>query len=535
MQVISNEYKNIIENKISFSPKSKIVVDGVEYLGDVIKSAPKFSHLSEKLFGTFPCKTCSFEIYNYLNNIDFENKEITIYKGIDINGNTEWIKQGIFIPRAEDITNNITTRIMSFNNIKDKTQLLEDMYLSELDWSDNQLHTGLEIIEEICERKSLVLKNNNFSWANIQMKQPNFSKNTTYREAVARLGEIGGEICLFDNNGELEIKSQYDTENIIPRRRYEKLSIENPFIINTVVLGNDSMDNDTVYPETILENRVEYKILDNPYVDLYKEEMIEEVARHIIGKSYTPFNLEGFVDGFFYELNDTVTIEDKNNNEFTAVFLGYSTTSRIKSTFKADVMSQEKTNYNLAGSNKKSLDEVRLSVNHIKGEIDSVVGRTDKLESDNVDIKTKFGNYTLKSDFADLKTSVEQIQTDTYTRTDIKSILKGTFYDENNNQIVSEIVRTTSGTFDENGMTYEKTNAQTKTTINETGINTKRTSNNETILFAGYVDDNNTQYADYKGQTIVATENILVKNYLVVGSKSRFEDYEDGTGCFYIG
>ena len=42
------------------------------------------------------------------------------------------------------------------------------------------------------------------------------------------------------------------------------------------------------------------------------------------------------------------------------------------------------------------------------------------------------------------------------------------------------------------------------------------------------------QYVDYKGQTIVATENILVKKYLVVGSHTRFEDYETGTGCFYL-
>ena len=122
--------------------------------------------------------------------------------------------------------------------------------------------------------------------------------------------------------------------------------------------------------------------LDNPYVDLYKEEMIEEVASHIIGKSYIPFNLEGFVDGFFYELNDKVTVEDKNGDIFDAVFLGYSNTSRIKSTFKAEVMSQDKTNYNLAGSNKQIFDKiVKLEVNHIEGRIDSVVSATETASS----------------------------------------------------------------------------------------------------------------------------------------------------------
>ena len=148
------------------------------------------------------------------------------------------------------------------------------------------------------------------------------------------------------------------------------------------------------------------------------------------------------------------------------------------------------------------------------------------------DIQTTVANnYTtlnnkIDSSVQEVSNRVTQIQTDTYTKTQIDTKLVDGSVTK---------VQTVSGTFDENGMTYEKTNAQTKTTINEVGINTKRTSNNETILFAGYVDDNNTQYAEYKGQTIVATENILVDNYLIVGTHSRFEDYESGTGCFYIG
>ena len=84
-------------------------------------------------------------------------------------------------------------------------------------------------------------------------------------------------------------------------------------------------------------------------------------------------------------------------------------------------------------------------------------------------------------------------------------------------------------------MTYRKTDSEVETTINEVGVKTKKISNNKTILFAGYVDENNSEFADYEGQTIVATDNIIVQNYLVIGTHSRLEDYESGTGCFYIG
>jgi hypothetical protein len=96
-------------------------------------------------------------------------------------------------------------------------------------------------------------------------------------------------------------------------------------------------------------------------------------------------------------------------------------------------------------------------------------------------------------------------------------------------------VQTASATYDESGMTYEKSNSNAKTTINEVGVQVKDSNTNNTILFAGYVDGNNTQYTAYQGQTIVATDNIIVDNYLVIGTHSRFEDYESGTGCFFIG
>lgn len=428
MQSVSNDYKNIIETRLSFSPKSKIVVEGVEYLGNVIKTAPKFSHSSSKPFGTFPAKTCSFEIYNFNNDIDFQDKELTIYKGIDIGGTTEWVIQGIFIPRADEITNNITTKVMNFKDIEDRTQLLDDPYVSQLDWSEGQTHTGLEIIQEICTRKGLTLKNNNFAFASYNLKQPNFPSNISNREVFARISQIGGEIALFDNNGDIEIKSQYSTSDTIPRKRYVKLSKEKIITFNTIVLGNEGMDNDIVYPTTIEQERVEFQILDNPFVDLYKEEMIEEVASHIIGKSYTPFVLDNFVDGFFYELNDVVTVQDKNDETLNAVFLDYFNTSRIKSIFKADTMNQEQeTNYNLAGSNKKSMNEVKLQVNHIENNITALTSRTETLEDET-------GNMYTKEQVNTLVQTAETGLTNTFSEAGGNNIFRNTglWYEETN-------------------------------------------------------------------------------------------------------
>lgn len=369
MIIVSNNYKNALNNQISFSPRSKIVVDGIEYLGDVIKTTPKISHSNTSFIGGFPAKTVSFDIYNLNNDLSFAGKEITVYKGLIINDSVEWVKQGIFIPQEKDITNDLTSKTLKISNAQDKTQFLDDKYDSSLDWSNNQTHTGLEIVQEICTKKDIILANTNFAWANYPFKQPNFKEGTTNREVLSRISEIGGEISIFNSDGKLLIKNQHSTGDTIQRQRYEKLSKEKSYVVNTVVLGKSGIDDNIRYPENITENRVELEILDNPFVDLYREEMISKVASHVIGKSYTPFKMDGFVDGFIYEINDVVKVIDNNHNEFNAVILGISNSSRLKSMIKADVHNDTVINYNLAGSSKKAIEQARVEVNHIKNEI----------------------------------------------------------------------------------------------------------------------------------------------------------------------
>ena len=98
---------------------------------------------------------------------------------------------------------------------------------------------------------------------------------------------------------------------------------------------------------------------------------------------------------------------------------------------------------------------------------------------------------------------------------------------------VSKVTTSTGFTFDENGMTVEKSGSGTKTTVDETGLTVADANGAaaEELLYAG-VDAET-------GESVVKAKNIRVSKYLVVGKNSRFEDYEaDGeqrTGCFFIG
>lgn len=373
MYPISNNLKNILETTTSLNSRSKIVVDNQEYISE-LKSYPTISHKNSKMIGSFSAKTCSFEIYDEDNSLDLAGKEITVYRGVLVNENIEWIPQGIFIPQAKDITTNISTKTITVNNAQDRTQLFDIPYVSKLDWSNDATHTGLEIISEICTNLGLQLESTIFPFSTYNFKQPNFSEGITYKEVVMRYAEIGGAIAMMTRLGKLYIKTQTATGHTVNRNRYVSLSREKMFgLINVVVLGKDGMNDDIVYPDTLPETKVEWKILDNPFVDLYREEMIATVASYIIGQSIVPFSLNDFVDGFYLDCNDVISVSDKNGETFNAVVLNYDTSSRIKSNVSVDVPTNTTTDYNLAGSSKKTLSQIRFDVDHNTQQINQII------------------------------------------------------------------------------------------------------------------------------------------------------------------
>lgn len=452
---ISNELKNKLNTSTSIKIKNKIVVGTTEYDSSIIKTYPKLSHKNSSVFGGFPSKTCSFEIYNHNNNIDFENKEIKLYKGIEVSGSIEWILQGIFIPRAKDIETNITSKTISFSNVQDKTQLFDVSYKSDLSWDNNVTHTGLEIIQEICTKLSIDLSSNTFNLSSYSFKQPNFAENITCREVISRFAEIAGSIAFINREGKLEIKAPTNTSSTIERSRYIKLTKENEVSFNTLVLGKDGINDDIVYSETIATDRVEYKILDNPFVDLYREDMIEDISANIIGKSYIPFTLNNFVDGFCFDLNDVISVKDRNGNALNLTILNYETANRISANVSAETMGTMTTDYNLSGSSKNELWKVKLNVDHNNQSIIALAKRTTDNETNISQLKITSENIT------------SRVQTTEDNISDLENAnetLSGRINDKVNKDELNEIINTVKTTI------LEQTSESFTMWFEETGL-----------------------------------------------------------------
>lgn len=300
--------------------------------------------------------------------------------------------------------------------------------------------------------------------------------------------------------------------------------------INSIVLSRSAnADNIMKQDEiSIIQNGLcELKIEDNQIMnDNDRDDYLNEIFNQLNGLEYfiNDYSSPGIM---YYDMCDRYTVKIGNIKYKCIMFNDEAlVTQGLQENIITEMPVVSETDYSKADETDRKINQAYIIVNKQNQTISQYTSKITNVENDNIQIKEKFNDYTPTSRTVQIENSVNQLQTDTYTKTEINTKLTDGSVTK---------VQTVSGTFDENGMTYEKSGAPSKTTINEVGVGVKKTEgSNDYILFAGYVDNNNTQYSKYKGQTIVATDNIVVDNYLVVGTHSRFEDFSGGTGCFYI-
>lgn len=182
--------------------------------------------------------------------------------------------------------------------------------------------------------------------------------------------------------------------------------------------------------------------------------------------------------------------------------------------FKDFKASQESTNQSI----KSSIQETTRKLNDEYLTADKVNEKIDKIDDDYTILESRVAQTELDS--KSFKVSIETIQ----------------------NTGVDKIKTSMGYTFNDDGLNIDRTGSDTSTVIDEAKIKvTDKTGGQpKSLLYAGYVKEGDTEFSDYEGQTIVATSNLIVQNFLIIGSNSRFQDYYNetlggnGTGAFDI-
>ncbi|MBQ5591994.1 MAG: hypothetical protein IIU80_03530 [Clostridia bacterium] len=405
MYLASNKFTAYTDSSLVRRPKSKITVGGVTYTGETaLMSFPKISHSAERMIGVFPAKTCEFELLNKDGSISLNGKEVTVYRGIEIDGETEWVPMGIFSATDDNITNELTKRTIRFKGT-DRSSRFDTSFVNDFVNDIEYPCTVLNFVKYICERHGVELETTSFPFAKrILLSAPNADASVSDRELIARIAELGGCLAVISRDGKLQIKQPQETNKTVKKRYYRTVSQEPKFgEIAAVTLGHSTYTDDIIYPEGATDSAVNWRIEDNPFVDgaianadgtaSTRQNLISDVANNIIGRSVIPFSVTDFIDDYIYDLGDTVNVEKKDGTTFETVILNISSNSRIRSNIGAATQTQGATNYAIAGSTKQQMKKLALEVDHQAGLIRGIVEDADGMRttiqalSDKIDLK----------------------------------------------------------------------------------------------------------------------------------------------------
>lgn len=385
------------------------------------------------------------------------------------------------------------------------------------------------ILQYICTQCGVEL--GEYPTTNGDIETSMYDSSVSGKRWISYIAEIKGCNAKIDRDGKLTLKElknrPYVPINFLKSKSFkggEKYHISKVTYFDAKRnFTAPSTEPSTVYNTLIIRQ-------DNPFIkDQTTIDNIYNVVRgytiqNVTTENYGDITLDSW-DSIRYGSNDLGNVWTLNNNTLT-----YEMTIMSKVETKIPTKQQQVTT-NVKDDPISERRIVKTQVDLLEGTVETLTAKTSELDvtinQNKQDIIGMLENYAPTSDVLILEENVKTLQTDTYKKTEVNKILKGQFYDENGNKIVSEIVQTTSGTFDENGMLYEKTNAPTNTRINEIGVKVNNAANDTELLFAGY--DKETK------QAVVRSDNMEVKHFFVLQGRSRLEDYSDGTGVYWVG
>lgn len=317
---------------------------------------------------------------------------------------------GLFTAKDEDITNNKTARSISFKGT-DRAVLFDCAYGGSLTYPT----TLGAFVREICQRHGVALETATFPMSTFKLTEaPNMDASVTDRELISRAAELGGCIAQISRTGGLRISKPVSTGIQIGKARYKAVSKEPKFgVINSLVFGHDGYDDDITYPSIAPENLCQWRIDDNPFIDKTRESSIKTVAAQIFGMSIMPFQITDCIDDYIFDLNDTISVQDKDGTYFTATVLQIETTARIRSKLSAETQTVRKTDYKMAGSVMQTLKKVQLQVDHQNLSIQTLVQDVSGLSGE---------VSTLKQTASSIQSKVTKIEGDYVTSSTIEQL-----------------------------------------------------------------------------------------------------------------
>ena len=500
--------------KDSVKYREYIVIDNEEV--DIKGNLSDTAYKDNTFFGKFNLKILKFETEN---DINYKKKEFVYYKEVD----GEAIKIGTFI--VTDVSDSDTFESVNVTAY-DYGLKFANPYTTALNYLDGNV-TLFQVIQEICTNCGVELENASLPNGSFIVDSNQFVNGEQFGDVVAQASGINGMFATTNSNDKLEFIFTNETNEII--EDYIELNNKRDTHPITSVLVATSEDLETagavLKDEALIEQYGEHWLKIYSYGFAYStikcQQLVGAIFNQVKGFGYSSFKSEySFLP--YLSLGDKIKLKNKDGSLVNSIVLRYET-NYDEITFEAPSIINASVDYELPETPEIISKKALIIADQANSKIASITTQTEEINvtvnNNYQEIQKKFDGYTPIEKTVALENSVITLQTDTYTKTQIDTKLT----DGSVTKVLS-----TSGMFDADGLTIEQTNAKTKGNFNASGLKIidNTSSIGETLLFAGYDES--------REESVVETANINVSHYLVIGTNSRLEDYEDGTGVFDI-
>lgn len=440
--------------------------------------------------------------------------QVKISIGTLVDNEYEYVPIGIFNIQDKPTTDNGKTTI----KLRDNSVKFDFNYNGkELIDNNGGVATLLQILQDICNKAGVVCNITEFLGSENLIGI--YDNTITGRTYVSYLAGQAGAIPTINRDGELIfIYINNLVVHEIPLHYVEKYIDGDLFKISRVVyesgiikIENGTNDNDTLFLDA-----------SNPYIT--SQDQIDGILEIVNGFEINSFSTGKIIGNPAIDSYDLISITDENKVYRTLATNDLVYNGVIIQTFDNQIgLEERKENVSLKGEDTFKR-WAKTEIDNINAEIKLTTGRVDTLELGNdeaiKEIEKKFDGYTPLNQTLELEKSVTQIQADTYTKTEINTKLTDGSV---------TMLKSTTLTADDEGLTVDKNDSKTKSNLDADGLEIidKTGASEEALLEAKYDSE--------LGETIVRSKNMRVEKYLNIGTHSRIEDYENGTGIFYIG
>lgn len=348
----------------------------------------------------------------------------------------------------------------------------------------------------------------------------NLDGTETIREVLDDIAEATQTIYYLNYNDELIfIPCSQEPVGTIDKSKYFELTSGNEYVLTGITHATELGDNITAGG-----SGTEQVIKDNAFLSLREDiaDLLDNALVNVDGMVINQFSCS-WRGNPLYEIGDWLEFENKDGSKITSILVNDTHTYNGGLSAKT---SWEYTQTKAEGSNPTTLGqaikETYAKVDKANKQIEMVVsevnGNSEAISTltqttDEISLKVSAveeQNRGNEEELATLKSQVELAVTKDALTIEIQKEL------ENG---VGKVETSAGYTFDDTGLTIEKGGSEIKTQITEDGMTV-------------YKNDVAVLTANNQG---VKAKDLHATTYLIIGNNSRFEDYGNRTGCFWIG